>query len=275
MNCKRHRFGSRFVVTVSLMLASWRATGAIQARAQEGLSHAEARGVAPPLRRIDQDKLLLGDYTLREVIDNSRHLFTTPFIKAEGYGERGKPNGSGGFLIGPRELTFPQNLDAFRIQTQSGLSSDQLRQFPVPEVNPSTQKIVYPYLRLNGLDSQSCWECHNFIGSERLPDTRTYELSRKQSANGGSGDSPATRSLTPTYPIRSSCSFATRLMCSAVATPRSVRMVAGRSAQARRPLGAGQDLIRVPSAHNRQPTHGRGAVDRLICWTVGLPPNPH
>ncbi len=57
----------------------------------------------------------------------------------------------------------------------------------MPEVNPNTQKIVYPYLRLNGLDSQSCWECHNFIGSERLPDSRTYALSRKQSSSGGAG----------------------------------------------------------------------------------------
>ena len=76
------------------------------------------------------------------------------------------------------------------MQTKSGLSNDQLRQFlnfPVPEVNPSTQKIVYPYLRLNGLDSQSCWECHNFIGSERLPDTRSYSLARKQSSTGGAG----------------------------------------------------------------------------------------
>ena len=129
----------------------------IQAPAQEGLSHAEDPALSRRLKRIDQDKLLLGDYTLREVIENGRHLFTTPFTKAEGYGEGGKPDGAGGFLIGPREVTFRQNLDAFRVQTKSGLSNDQLRQFlnfPVPEVNPNTHKIVYPYVRLNGLDSQ-------------------------------------------------------------------------------------------------------------------------
>jgi Di-haem oxidoreductase, putative peroxidase len=190
MNCKNNHFGTRFVVRLSVSLACLLAAGAVQAPAQEGLSHAEDPALSPRLKRIDQDKLLLGEYTLREVTENGRHLFTTPFTKAEGYGEGGKPNGSGGILIGPRETTFRQNLDAFRIQTQSGLSNDQLRQFlnfPVPEVNPNTQKIVYPYLRLNGLDSQSCWECHNFIGSERLPDTRTYALSRKQSASGGAG----------------------------------------------------------------------------------------
>jgi hypothetical protein len=172
------------------MLASWLAAGFVQAPAQEGLSHAEDPALSPRLKRIDQDKLLLGEYTLREVVENGRHLFSTPFTKLEGYGEGGKPNRSGGFLIGPRETSFRQNLGAFRVQTQSGLSNDQLRQFlnfPVPEVNPSTQKIVYPYLRLNGLDSQGCFECHNSIGSERLPDTRTYSLARKQSAVGGAG----------------------------------------------------------------------------------------
>jgi hypothetical protein len=190
MNCTRDRFGSRFIVKVTVILASWLATGAIEAPAQEGLSQAEAPALSPRLRRIDQDKLLLGDYTLREVTENGRHLFTTPFTKIEGYGEGGKPNSGGGFLIGPREVAFRQNLDAFRVQTQSGLTNDQLRQFlnfPVPEVNPSTQKIVYPYVRLNGLDSQSCWECHNFIGTERLPDTRSYGLSRKQNPSGGAG----------------------------------------------------------------------------------------
>ena len=140
-----------------MTVASWLAAGAVQAPAQEGLSHAEDPALSSRLKRIDQDKLLLGHYTLREVIENGRHLFTTPFTKAEGYGEGGKPDGAGRFLIGPRETTFRQNLDAFRVQTHSSLSDDQLRQFlnfPVPEVNPTTQKIVYPYLRLNGLDSQ-------------------------------------------------------------------------------------------------------------------------
>jgi hypothetical protein len=226
MNCKRDRFGSRFVVRVSVILASWLSVGAVQAPAQEGLSHAEEPALSPRLNRIDQDKLLLGEYTLREVIENGRHLFTTPFTQAEGYGEGGKPDGAGGFLIGPRELTFRQNLDAFRVQTHSSLSDDQLRQFlnfPVPEVNPDTRKIVYPYLRLNGLDSQSCWECHNFIGTERLPDTRTYALSRKQSTSGGAAGFAGNAFINANLPNRSSCSSAIRPTCSAAATSKSLR----------------------------------------------------
>jgi Di-haem oxidoreductase, putative peroxidase len=203
MNCKSGRLGSRFVARVSVILVSWLAAGAVQAPAQEGLSHAEEPALSRLLKRIDQDKLLLGEYTLREVIENGRHLFTTPFTKAEGYGEGGKPNGAGEFLIGPREATFRQNLDALRVQIQSGLSSDQLRQvlnFAVPEVNPNTHKIVYPYVRLNGLDSQSCWECHNLIGTERLPDTRSYGLSRKQSAAGGAGGFAGNAFINPNLP---------------------------------------------------------------------------
>ena len=69
----------------------------IPARAQQGLSHAEDPALSPRLKRIDQDKLLKGDYSLRQVIENGRHLFSTPFTKAEGYGEGGRPDGSGGF----------------------------------------------------------------------------------------------------------------------------------------------------------------------------------
>jgi hypothetical protein len=203
MNCSRDRSGRRFVVKASVILGSWLAAGAVPAVAQEGLSHAESPALSHRLDRIDQDKLLSGYYTLREVIESGRHLFTTPFTKVEGYGEGGKPDGSGGFLIGPREASFRQNLDLFRVQTMSGLSSDQLRQFlnfPVPEVNPSTQKTVYPYVRLNGLDSQSCWECHNLIGSERLPDTRTFALGRKQSAAAGAGGFAGNAFINPDLP---------------------------------------------------------------------------
>ena len=43
MNRKSDRFGSRFVARISVILASWLAAGAVNAPAQEGLSHAEAR----------------------------------------------------------------------------------------------------------------------------------------------------------------------------------------------------------------------------------------
>ncbi len=45
-----------------MTVASWVAAGAVQAPAQEGLSHAEDPALSRRLTRIDQDKLLLGDF---------------------------------------------------------------------------------------------------------------------------------------------------------------------------------------------------------------------
>jgi Di-haem oxidoreductase, putative peroxidase len=158
------------------------------AQAQQGLSHAEDPTLSRHLRRIDQDKLLQGRYPLRQIMENGRHLFSTPFTKAEGYGEGGRPDGQGGFERGPREQMFLDNLEKLRQRIHSDLPADQLREFfnfPVPQVNSNTRKIGYSYVRLNGLDSQSCFECHNSIGSERLPDSRSFALTRKQSTVGG------------------------------------------------------------------------------------------
>src|SRR5262245_49441245 len=71
------------------------------ARAHEGLSRAEDPVLFHRLSRIDQDKLLNGDYPLRQAAEHGRHLFSTPFTKAEGYGEGGRPDGKGGAETGP------------------------------------------------------------------------------------------------------------------------------------------------------------------------------
>ena len=61
------------------------------------------------IKRIDQDKLLHGDYPLRQVVENGRHLFSTPFTKDDGYGEGGRVD-SGVRQPGPREAKFQMNL---------------------------------------------------------------------------------------------------------------------------------------------------------------------
>ena len=55
----------------------------------------------------------------------------------------------------------------------------------MPRSTQTQRRSSFPYVRLNGLDSQSCFECHNSIGSERLPDTQSFALTRKQSTVGG------------------------------------------------------------------------------------------
>jgi hypothetical protein len=176
------------------------------ARAQQGLSKAEDPVHSKRFKPIEQGALLKGRYPLRQVMENGRHLFSTPFTKAEGYGEGGRPKAGGGYEIGPREAMFLKKLDEFRLETKSGLSVEELRQylnFPQPTVNENTKKIIFPYMRMNGLDSQSCFECHNSIGSERLPDTRSFALTRKQSIVGGPAGSASNAFINDDLPKHS------------------------------------------------------------------------
>ncbi len=77
----------------------------------------------------------------------------------------------------------------------NGLRADQRRAFsPVPQQPP------YRFLRLNGLDSQSCFECHNSIGS--APVDARGALTRKPSTVGGSAGSNSNAFINPLFPTR-------------------------------------------------------------------------
>jgi cytochrome c peroxidase len=184
---------------MSVVFLVWPAVG----RAQPGPSHAEDPALSKRLKRINQDQLLKGDYPLRQILENGRHLFSTPFTKNEGYGEGGRSDGHGGVEMGPRESSFVKNLELLKQDLKSSLSLDDLRKainFPPPVIDKDTGKIIYSYVRLNGLDSQSCFECHNSIGSERLPDTRSYALTRKQSTVGGPAGFASSAFINPNLP---------------------------------------------------------------------------
>ena len=174
-------------------------------RAQQGLSHAEEPVLSQnPGQRIDQDKLLNGDYSLRHVMEIGRHLFSTPFTKAEGYGEGGRIGNDGKPELGPRAQSLLDNLKAFGAKFTPPLSVDELSttfNFPLPVLDPNTKETVFPYMRLNGLDSQSCFECHNSIGSERLSDTDSLALTRKQSTVGGPAGFASNALINPNLPI--------------------------------------------------------------------------
>jgi len=108
-------------------------------------------------------------YKLIDVLASGGDFWTTPFLpydvktgKGDGYGEG--PNG-------PR--------------------SAQRHYF-----NPRDKN--YPYLRLNGLDSQSCFECHNSTGSATV-DARGA-LMRKSPGVAGSAGSNSNAFINPLYP---------------------------------------------------------------------------
>ena len=113
------------------------------------VARAQSPVFAPDVN-IDQTQLLSGKYPLRKVLESGGQFFTTPFTPVDGMGEGAK---------GPR-------------------SAQRAAMYPA---NPS-----FPFLRVNGLDSQSCYECHNSIGSYREPGTISNALIRKPGTVSGS-----------------------------------------------------------------------------------------
>ncbi len=125
----------------------------------------EARGQEPVFNSqvdIDQAELLSGSYTLSDILQSGERFFSSPYQLIDGWGE-GKN--------GPR---------AFQ------------------------RVALYPYfqnfswLRFNGIDSQSCFECHNSIGvggNDRL-------LRRKGDATVGAAGIASNAYINDEFPTR-------------------------------------------------------------------------
>jgi hypothetical protein len=118
--------------------------------------------VITPEISIDQQQLMDGHYSLRKLQESGRHLFVQPFTKEDGYGEG---------PTGPRRS--------------------------VQEIYPG---LDLPWLRLNGLDAQSCLECHNSIGGDPLYDSETGAMGRKFGVVGGSAGLSANAFINPLFP---------------------------------------------------------------------------
>jgi hypothetical protein len=127
---------------------------------------------------IDQSKLLNGCpiatnpacfYKLKDVLFSGGDFWTTPFLPYDATTKTGDGYGEG--PDGPRAA--------------------QRKVF-----NPRVEN--YPYLRLNGLDSQSCFECHNSIGS--APVDPRGALMRKSPGVAGSAGSNSNAFINPLYP---------------------------------------------------------------------------
>lgn len=126
--------------------------------------------VFTPDVNIDQTQLLAGKYPLRKVLESGGQFFTTPFIPVDGMG---KGDGMGEGANGPR-------------------AKQRAAMYPA---NPT-----FPFLRVNGLDSQSCYECHNTIGSYREPGTLSNGLIRKPGTVSGSGGFNSDAFINPDFP---------------------------------------------------------------------------
>ncbi|UXI68908.1 di-heme oxidoredictase family protein [Tahibacter amnicola] len=111
------------------------------------------------------DQARIHQYPLAKILESGGDFHTTPFTPEDGHGE-GKE--------GPRA---------------------RQRQALYPEAWPD-----FPFLRVNGLDSQSCYECHNTIGSYVPPDYTTKALLRKPSPVGGSAGLASNAFINPDFP---------------------------------------------------------------------------
>ena len=90
-------------------------------------------GAAIPAPRLDQAAIAAGGYSLAQLRRRGLEMFTTPFNKYDGHGD-GPP--------GPDPTIFGQR----------------------PTTNGT-------WLRINGLDSQTCQECHAFVSMATIPPT--------------------------------------------------------------------------------------------------------
>lgn len=116
-----------------------------------GLVVAQERVITPAVS-IEQDQLDNGAYTPNEVVQAGRQFFAAAYLPEDGHGEGDN---------GPRS---GQRL-AFWKDSVSGPGTD------------------IPFLRVNGLDSQACFGCHNSAGTH-VPEG---ELHRTQKPGGVGG----------------------------------------------------------------------------------------
>ncbi|HJU39469.1 MAG TPA: di-heme oxidoredictase family protein [Tahibacter sp.] len=118
-----------------------------------------------PAVTIDQNKI--HDYPLAKILESGGDFHTTPFTPEDGHGE-----GQDGPRSKQRQLFYAQAFPNF------------------------------PFLRLNGIDSQSCYECHNTIGSYVPPDYTpgSKALLRKPSPVGGSAGVASNAFINPNFP---------------------------------------------------------------------------
>jgi hypothetical protein len=127
-----------------------------------GSAQAQPPAITPAVN-IDQAKI--HEYPLRKILESGGDFHTTPFTPEDGHGE-----GKDGPRSQQRKTFYPQGWPNF------------------------------PFLRLNGLDSQSCYECHNTIGSYVPPDNTTKALLRKPSPIGGSAGFASNAFINPNFP---------------------------------------------------------------------------
>jgi hypothetical protein len=102
---------------------------------------AELTGTGPRLQpedRIDQEQIIGGTLSLTDIREAGLKVFATPFNRADGLGD------------GAHDLSVSNTRD-------------------FAEGNRPTLQGNGTFLRVNGMDSQTCLECHSFVSNAEVP----------------------------------------------------------------------------------------------------------
>lgn len=131
------------------------------------LGHAQPAVVTPEVS-ISQEILLKqgtinGGYSVTKVLESGGQFFSTAYTPTDGMGE-----GDSGPKAEQRKEFYPQTL--------------------------------LPVLKMNGLGANSCFDCHNSIGSYVPPNSKTGALIRKPSTVGGGGGLASNLFQNPDFP---------------------------------------------------------------------------
>jgi hypothetical protein len=146
------------------------------------LSYARASSQNPVFNiSIDEEKLLQGQYPLSFVLQAGGQFWTTPFTQYDKATKLGDGYGEG--PTGPRAA--------------------QRKVFNPQAFNTGVPGKTYPFLRLNGLDSQSCYECHNTIGSDPGYGPGSPLIRKQPISVGGSAGSNSNAFINPCFPVSS------------------------------------------------------------------------
>jgi len=130
-----------------------------------GLADADRPSLVAGIR-LDQEEISAGAVSFREMMEIGRHLFTQRFTAEDGYGEG--PDG-------PRETKR-------REASQHG---------------PMAAFSRLPWMRVNGLDSQACLECHSMSGMDASGDAVPDARSPRNDGVSGAGTIATTAIINP------------------------------------------------------------------------------
>lgn len=153
--------------------------------------------VITPQSSIDQKAIENGQVPLPKLLRSGQRFFTTPYQpynatarSGDGYGEGPVFNPGTGMFISQNPV----------LNKMTGLYSSAGPRWEEKSVFYRGVQVGWPFLRLNGLDSQSCFECHNSIGNYDVPASQGGGTTRKPGAVGGSAGSNSNAYINPSFP---------------------------------------------------------------------------